>query len=104
LNSIIQPPFKKKSIMKKISTAIFGIGLFIVLAAMLSNGCTASAAVADKSGSQLWGENCLRCHNSPSPGAFSDAQWEVVGMHMESRANLTSDETAKIVEFLKSAN
>ena len=61
-------------------------------------------SIADKTGSQLWGENCGRCHNAPAPGDFSDYAWEIVGQHMRTRANLTETETDKIVDFLKDAN
>jgi cytochrome c553 len=90
--------------MKKINIVIVIIGMAIATGAIISSGCAATAAIADKSGNQLWSENCLRCHNTPSPSAFSDRQWEVAGMHMQIRANLTLDETAKVVEFMKSAN
>lgn len=70
----------------------------------LISGCAASKMVTEKSGSQLWGENCIRCHNAPSSDDYSPAQWETIGMHMKLRANLTDDETNKIVVFLKSAN
>ena len=66
--------------------------------------CKVSEAVANKSGAQLWAENCTRCHNAPSPAIYSDAQWEVVGDHMRYKANLTGQEVRKIVDFLKSAN
>lgn len=68
-------------------------------------GCSSSKdAIANKIGVQLWGENCVRCHNAPSPVDFNDAQWKTIGLHMQVRANLTKDEVGKIVEFLKSAN
>ncbi len=57
-----------------------------------------------KSGAQLWGENCTRCHSTPSPAAYNDTDWETIGMHMRIRANLTKLESEKIFEFLKSAN
>lgn len=57
-----------------------------------------------KSGSQLWSENCARCHNMRSPSSYSDTEWDVVMHHMRVRANLTSEEHKKILEFLKSAN
>jgi hypothetical protein len=76
-----------------------GIGAVII-----ANGCMESKMVAEKSGAQLWAENCQRCHNTPSPTTFSDEQWVTVGMHMQSRALLTNTERDKIVEFLKSAN
>jgi hypothetical protein len=65
------------------------------------NGCKASQAVLDKSGAQLWGENCRRCHNAPDPSTFSPEHWVTIGMHMQSRALLTDQERDKIVEFLK---
>ncbi len=65
------------------------------------NGCVASDKVKAKSGIQLWSENCMRCHNTPSPNTFSPEQWETVGMHMQSRALLTNDERDKIVKFLQ---
>jgi mono/diheme cytochrome c family protein len=66
-------------------------------------GATPSAA-AEKSGSQLWAENCVRCHNIRSPSSLSPAQWEVAAMHMRVRANLTPEEHKKILEFLKSGS
>ena len=57
-----------------------------------------------KSGSQLWTENCTRCHNDRSPATYNDAQWEVAMHHMRIRANLTAEEHTKILEFLQSAN
>jgi len=63
-------------------------------------GTTPSAA--EKSGAQLWAENCVRCHNIRSPSNYSPAQWEVVMMHMRVRTNLTPEEHKKIIEFLKS--
>lgn len=56
------------------------------------------------SGSELWAANCMRCHNMRSPSSYSDGQWEVAVHHMRVRANLTAEESEKIVGFLKSAN
>lgn len=58
----------------------------------------------EKSGAVLWGENCGRCHNAPDPTAFSDLQWEAIGTHMRIRAGITTEETQKIVTFLKQSN
>ncbi len=80
-----------------LSFLILVIGSIIVLL----NSCTASQKITMKSGAQLWGENCQRCHNTPSPSTFSPEQWETVGMHMQSRALLTDNERDKIVAFLK---
>ncbi len=65
---------------------------------------TAAVDAAQKGGSQLWAENCVRCHNVRTPSSYSDAEWEVAMHHMRIRANLTAGEHKKILEFLKSAN
>ena len=55
-------------------------------------------------GAQLWTQNCGHCHNIRSPDSYSDAQWEVVMLHMRVRANLTAEEHKKILAFLKTAH
>jgi len=60
--------------------------------------------VYTKSGAQLWGENCVRCHSIPSPSSYNDTDWDTIELHMKIRANLTSIESDKIFDFLKSAN
>ena len=60
--------------------------------------------IGEKGGAQLWSENCTRCHNSRSPSEFGDAQWDLVLMHMRTRANLTAEEARKIGAFMQSAN
>ncbi len=82
----------------KISVLLASIVAIVFITAM--NGCKASQAVLDKSGAQLWGENCRRCHNAPDPNSFSPDQWTTIGMHMQSRALLTNQERDKIVDFL----
>ena len=77
-------------------------------AATTTTTTTTSAAESSekvgKGGSQLWSENCARCHNMRSPSAYTDAEWEVVMYHMRVRAKLTPEEHKKILEFLKSSN
>ena len=60
-----------------------------------------STKVTDKSGTQLWSENCQRCHNTPPSSAFTNTQWEVINTHMRQRAMLTEDEYKKITEFMQ---
>lgn len=67
---------------------------------MILNSCFTSKTVAAKSGAQLWVENCQRCHNTPSPSSFSKEQWVTIGLHMQTRAQLTEKEKDKIVAFL----
>jgi cytochrome c1 len=89
--------------MKKIS-GIFIALVAIIAAIIIINSCAATQTITAKTGMQLWGENCIRCHNAPPSSDYSPAQWETIGMHMKLRANLTDDETNKIVGYLKSAN
>lgn len=90
--------------MKKINF-IIGVVVSVFVGTIFIQSCSSSKEIiANKSGAQLWGENCIRCHNSPSPVDFNDEQWKTIGLHMQVRANLTKDETAKIIDFLNSAN
>jgi len=86
---------------------IFGILALIISATLLSTvSCSAerATAVGQKSGAQLWGENCVRCHSIPSPSSYNDTDWDTIGLHMKVRANMTESEMDKVLEFLKSAN
>ena len=76
---------------------IAGVCITLVV---LMNSCVESQKVAAKSGAQLWAENCQRCHNTPSPSSFSHEQWITIGMHMQTRAQLTDKERDKVVAFL----
>lgn len=63
-----------------------------------------SAAYKNRVGAQIWGETCIRCHNTPSPASYNDTDWETIGLHMKVRANLTAEQSNKVFEFIKSAN
>ena len=86
----------------------------LVIGAAMTGGCASDAEIATgkndaladggKTGTQLWSDNCARCHNLRGPETFSSTQWELVAHHMRLRANLTGSETRKITEFLKSAS
>jgi hypothetical protein len=69
---------------------------------LLMSGCAVSQKVQNKTGIQLWGENCGRCHNAPGPGEFSAANWEIIGRHMRVRTNITETEEKKVIDYLKS--
>lgn len=88
---------KRNNILLTLSFIIFA-GMMIVA------GCAAPAHISEKSGAQLWGEACGRCHNTASPSTFSDVDWDIAVKHMQFRAQISEEETKKIVEFLKSAN
>ena len=88
----------------KKSSIIVGLASIILFTGLYFQSCAPSKEIQAKSGAQLWGENCIRCHNIPSPTDFSDAQWDLIGSHMRIRANLTMVETEKIIGFLKLSN
>ena len=87
--------------MKKI-LIITTIIISSIIASVMMTGC-ASTKLAEKGGSELWSENCVRCHSTPPPNAFTGEQWATISMHMRVRAALTDDETKKITEFIQSA-
>jgi hypothetical protein len=89
--------------MKKI-IIILSVGAVAIIGATLFNSCKPSEAVVARSGAQIWGETCVKCHNPADPATFSDTEWDVAAMHMQIRANLTADEIKKVTEFLQSAN
>ena len=75
----------------------------VVLALTVSifTACQSSDAVANKTGAQLWGENCNRCHSAPSQDQYSKDQWGIIVTHMKMKAGITNDEATKIATFLK---
>jgi len=84
--------------MKKI---IIILAFIVASAGLLLSGCAPTQMIADKTGVQLWGENCNRCHNAPSMEQYNKDQWVVIGDHMRVRANVTNEEVTKIVGFLQ---
>jgi hypothetical protein len=77
---------------------------FCMASVLVINGCKVPEEIAAKSGAQLWGENCNRCHNAADPHTFSDDQWDAATEHMRQKALLTDQEITKIRDFLKMAN
>lgn len=53
-----------------------------------------------KPGSQLWIENCSRCHNYRSPTEFTPNQWGTIMMHMRFQAGITGNEAKEILSYL----
>lgn len=87
--------------------------LLLALPMALATGCSDNtsarpggaaqvAAAPEKSGAELWAENCSRCHNFRPPQSFSTTQWHAVVHHMRQRANLTGQEAREITVFLQS--
>ncbi|MEO8086091.1 MAG: cytochrome c [Bacteroidota bacterium] len=84
--------------MKKV---IIIIAFIISGSALLLSSCAPTQKITDKSGAQLWGENCNRCHSAPSQDQYSKDQWTIIGTHMKLKAGITNDEEKKIVAFLR---
>lgn len=72
----------------------------VTVGVLIVQSCV-STKITDKSGTQLWSENCQRCHNTPPSSAFTNMQWEIINTHMRQRAMLTDDEYKKITEFMQ---
>ena len=85
------------------ATGLLVIGCSTPQKASLTQPTPATVATTP-SGPQLWAQNCGHCHNIRSPSSYSDAQWDVVMLHMRIRANLTAREHKEILAFLKSAH
>ena len=86
----------------KRNTVIIFLTLLVVIGFIIQS-CV-STKVADKSGTQLWSENCQRCHNTPPSSAFTNNQWETINTHMKNRAMLTDAEAKKILEFMQAGD
>jgi hypothetical protein len=87
--------------MKKI---LVTLSIFSIILSSALQSCAPTKAITDKSGAQLWGENCNRCHNAPSPDQYNKDQWDVAVTHMKIRAMITDEEANKILDFLIGRN
>lgn len=59
-------------------------------------------AVQGITGAQLYAVNCNRCHEERFPKEFTAVEWKTLMLHMRVRANLTADESKKILKYLQS--
>jgi cytochrome c553 len=89
--------------MKKYLLVLYAVVLILSVNIIGMSSCAVSQKVKEKTGTQLWGENCGRCHNAPGPGEFSSANWDIIGRHMRIRAQVTEIEEKKIIEYLKNS-
>ena len=97
---------------------VIAIAAFIIMTVLILGGCNsgktknevslgqARTAVADseKGSTQLWTENCMRCHNLRTQSSYSDTEWQVAMHHMRVRADLTAEEHRRILQFLQASN
>lgn len=71
-------------------------------AAPLSAQSQSTALMAE--GAQIYGRQCVRCHNARSPMERTDREWLTIVNHMRARANLTRAEARALVFFLQATN
>jgi len=98
-----------KNLWKLVPAVILTVSFFFydysISTSWSQEGSTSSkSSVSKAQGAQLWGQNCVRCHNIRPPASYSDREWDIIVHHMRVRANLTAEEYELIREFLKSAN
>ncbi len=81
-----------KNQLNVISTA----GLLVLALVMLPE-----AGYAQRSGVEIWSQNCGRCHQLQPPNRYTADQWETIVDQMMLQARLTDDEAKAVLEFLK---
>ena len=57
-------------------------------------------AHVQKTGGQIWAENCSRCHNPRPATQYSAQQWDLLTTHMRLRANLNGEEQRAVYHFM----
>lgn len=95
---------KKKSLLGALLLAGVGLAAYGCQDSTGRSPATMASAAPVKGGAQLWSENCMRCHNLRAPSQYSNNEWGVIMHHMRVRADLTGEESDKILAFIKSAN
>lgn len=87
--------------------AIVGaLALAAALVALPGSARAQSAADVAKmaEGAQIYGRQCVRCHNARSPMERTDREWLTIINHMRARANLTRAQAQALIFFMQSAN
>jgi len=82
----------------KAISSLTTLGFLTVIAMAL-----VSPLVGQRSGPEIWGANCGRCHVIQPTDRYDAKAWEDIGLHMAITARLTSAETTEVIDFLKSA-
>lgn len=55
-------------------------------------------------GAKVYAWNCGACHSERYPSERKDAAWDKIATHMRVRANLTADQAAAVLHYLKENN
>lgn len=57
-------------------------------------------AHVQKTGGQIWAENCSRCHIPRPSTQYSAQQWDLITTHMRLRCNLNGEEQRAVYHFM----
>jgi len=87
----------------KLSSFIL-IGIAITLIIMSKIGYAEDKNETELSGSDLWAQNCGRCHNFRGPQEFNDSQWNIIVNHMRVIGGIPGNQARAIIKFLQEAN
>ena len=83
---------------RNVTSSLKTLGFLTVTAMAL-----VSPLEGQRSGPEIWGANCGRCHLIQPTNRYDAKAWEDIGLHMVITARLTSAETTEVIDFLKSA-
>ena len=78
--------------------------LFNVYSVSYAGKLFSGLGTPQKSGPQLWVDNCSRCHNYRAPTEYTPNQWNTIMMHMRIQAGLTGKEAKEILAYLSDAS
>lgn len=67
-------------------------------------GYAEEANNGELSGSDLWAQNCGRCHNYRGPQEFNDYQWAIIVSHMRIIGGIPAAQARAITKFLQETN
>jgi mono/diheme cytochrome c family protein len=83
---------------------VAGLMAVILLAGALPGSAAETAAehrAEFRKGAQLWPVYCAQCHKARPGAQYSPEEWDLVMMHMRTRANLTGEDARAVLTFLK---
>jgi len=77
---------------------------FVVAAMFIGMIFVAAVSAKSLDGAQVFRDNCTKCHSERSPMEKTDAEWNIVVLHMRTIAGLTAKESKAVLKFLKANN
>lgn len=77
---------------------------FLIMIVLTTAGYAEETGNGELSGSDLWAQNCGRCHNYRGPQEFNDFEWAIIVSHMRVIGGIPAAQARAIKEFLQAAN